>query len=90
VVTGLGWRTEDNVGLDYGGDPVVLVVDPFPDAALERLAHAIGEAESGGTLTTLLGSVNLPQPEPPGATKWRRVYASLDAEQRRTTPHLLP
>lgn len=63
---------------------VSVVVEPLPDAALDRLARVFGEAETGGTITGLLTSGNLPQPEPPGATKWRRIYAALDAEQRRT------
>lgn len=59
-------------------------VEVLPGAALEQVSRHLGDAETGSTITRLLTAANLPQPEPADGTKWRRIYAALDAEQRRT------
>ncbi|MGE3813103.1 MAG: TIGR02391 family protein [Candidatus Nanopelagicales bacterium] len=59
-------------------------VEVLPDAAVEQISRHLGDVETGSTITRLLTAANLPQPEPADGTKWRRIYAALDAEQRRT------
>ncbi len=61
-----------------------MAIDEFPDASLERLSVVIGEQLTGGRITQILDASRLPQPEPTTGTKWRRIYASLAAEQRRS------
>jgi len=57
-------------------------IDAFPDATLERVAVIVGEFRTGSTITQLLTACRMPEPEPAHSTKWRRVHAALESEQR--------
>jgi uncharacterized protein (TIGR02391 family) len=57
-------------------------VEPFSAIALDRISRITGEKLTGTGITQILNDSNVPQPEPVGATKWRRIFAALDNEQR--------
>lgn len=57
---------------------------PLGDGALEGIAHAIGDPVTGPQVDQMLTACGIPIPSPAPSTKWRRLYAALDAEQRRS------
>ena len=59
-------------------------LQPIPTGALERLSQVIGEAFTGSVVDGLLQQARIPI-DRTHSTKWRRVLASLEAEQSRTS-----
>lgn len=54
---------------------------PLDHSLLEPLARALGEAATGSQLTRLFAHVDLSDPLGHRQTKWKRIYAAMEADQ---------
>jgi hypothetical protein len=52
-------------------------IPAFALATVEAVAKTLGELYSGSEISRLLAQVRLPDPLGDGATKWRRLAASM-------------
>lgn len=55
----------------------------FSEGALEQICRLLGEAVTGGQISSLLAEAGVTDSTDGSTTKWRRLYASVAARQRR-------